>query len=64
MIGLVQASTEETRLYPRPLGLFVMSKSDRPKDLTGKTSFGLSKINISAAYFIFLDWQDFKNQCI
>ena len=30
----------------------VMSKSVRPKDLTGKFSFGLTKKNISAAYFI------------
>ena len=29
-----------------------MSKSVRPKDLTAKISFGLQKINISAAYFI------------
>ena len=29
-----------------------MSKSVRPKDLTDKISFGLTKINISAAYFI------------
>ena len=30
----------------------VMSKNVRPKDLTGNISFGLTKKNISAAYFI------------
>ena len=34
----------------------VMSKSVRPKDLTDKISFGLTKKNISAAYFIV--WTD------
>ena len=29
-----------------------MSKNVRPKDLTGNISFGLTKKNISAAYFI------------
>ena len=33
-----------------------MSKSVRPKDLTDKISFGLTKNNISAAYFIV--WTD------
>ena len=43
-----------------------MSKSVRPKDLTDKISFGLTKNNISAAYFIVRTGEIFKispNDC-
>ena len=37
-----------------------MSKSVRPKDLTDKISFGLTKFYISAAYFIVRTDEIFK----
>ena len=40
----------------------VMSKSVRPKDLTDKISFGLTKIQYFCCISYCSDWQDFQNQ--